>query len=183
MEFGQDGDLARHSYEGFRQGLYVRIHLKEVPVEFLSSFRSNRPVILGGLLPSETAMGYINARVKKHRWHKKILKSNDPLIFSVGWRRFQSIPIYTTSDQNDRDRLIKYTPQHMHCNMVFYGPLISPNTGILAYQRTDNSYNGFRIALTGIALEQKATPVVVKKLKLTGTPLKIYKNTVFITGE
>ncbi len=88
-EFGDEGELARHRYEGFRQGLYVRIHLKGVPQEFLENFSSNRPVIVGGLLPSETAMGFITARVKRHRWHKKILKSNDPLIFSIGWRGFQ----------------------------------------------------------------------------------------------
>lgn len=88
-EFGEDGELARHSYEGFRQGLYVRMVLKGVPQEFLTNFDPKRPVIVGGLLPSETSMGFITARVKKHRWHKKILKSNDPLIFSVGWRRYQ----------------------------------------------------------------------------------------------
>ncbi len=57
-----------------------------VPQEFLEKFSSDCPVIVGGLLRSETAMGFITARVKRHRWHKKILKSNDPLIFS---RRFQ----------------------------------------------------------------------------------------------
>lgn len=41
---------------------------------------------------------------------------------------------------------------------------------------------GFRISLTGTALEQQATPKVVKKLKLVGTPTKIYKNSAFITG-
>ena len=41
---------------------------------------------------------------------------------------------------------------------------------------------GFRISLTGTALEQRATPQVVKKLKLVGTPTKIYKNSAFITG-
>jgi ribosome biogenesis protein BMS1 len=88
-EFGEEGELARQSYEGFRQGLYVRIHLKGVPVEFIKNFSSSRPIIVGGLLPSETSMGFITARVKRHRWHKRILKSNDPLIFSIGWRRFQ----------------------------------------------------------------------------------------------
>lgn len=41
---------------------------------------------------------------------------------------------------------------------------------------------GFRISLTGTALEQRATPQVVKKLKLVGTPTKIYKNSAFISG-
>jgi ribosome biogenesis protein BMS1 len=31
-------------------------------------------------------------------------------------------------------------------------------------------------------LEQKATPNIVKKLKLVGTPMKIMKNTAFISG-
>lgn len=70
----------------------------------------------------------------------------------------------------------------MHCTATFYGPLVAPNTGILAYQIIDNDYAGFRIALTGTALEQRATPQVVKKLKLTGTPVKVFKNTAFISG-
>jgi ribosome biogenesis protein BMS1 len=90
-EFSEEGEIARQQHEGFRQGLYVRILLKKVPVEFTANFRAQIPVVLGGLLPHETAMGFISARVKRHRWHRKILKSNDPLIFSIGWRRFQVI--------------------------------------------------------------------------------------------
>ena len=90
---GEDGDEeARLRYEGFRQGLYVRMLVRNVPVEFMRNFRPELPVIIGGLLSHEqqsVSMGYISARVKRHRWHKRILKSNDPLIFSVGWRRFQ----------------------------------------------------------------------------------------------
>ena len=41
---------------------------------------------------------------------------------------------------------------------------------------------GFRIGMTGTVLESQCTPNVVKKLKLVGTPVKIFRNTAFITG-
>jgi ribosome biogenesis protein BMS1 len=92
-EFGEDGEFARQQHIEFRQGQYVRVLIRNVPTEFISNFKSELPIILGGLLPHEAqtehTMGYISARVKRHRWHKRILKSNDPLIFSIGWRRFQ----------------------------------------------------------------------------------------------
>ncbi len=181
-EFGDDGDNVRLQYEGFRQGLYVRVLLKNVPAEFISNFNPSRPIIMGGLLTNETQLGYIKARVKRHRWHKRVLKSSDPIIISAGWRRYQTLPVYTIDDINDRERFLKYTPEHMHCTATFYGPIVPPNTGILAYQKINNDFNGFRIALSGTTLELKQTPTVVKKLKLIGTPKKIFKNTAFITG-
>jgi ribosome biogenesis protein BMS1 len=90
----------------------------------------------GGLQPHETDMGFIRARVKRHRWHRKVLKSSDPVIYSIGWRRYQSIPVYSMEDDNQRQRYLKYTPEHMHCNCTFYGPLVPPNTGILAIQKS-----------------------------------------------
>lgn len=71
----------------------------------------------------------------------------------------------------------------MHCLCTFYGPFVSPNTGILAFQKVHRDVRDFRIALTGTVLELEATTNVVKKLKLVGTPTKIFKNTAFITGS
>ena len=47
-EFGEDGEQVRFQYEGFRQGIYVRILIQKVPMEFTESFRSETPIILGG---------------------------------------------------------------------------------------------------------------------------------------
>mmetsp|Transcript_33925 Transcript_33925/g.74425 ORF Transcript_33925/g.74425 Transcript_33925/m.74425 type:complete len:1184 (-) Transcript_33925:107-3658(-) len=180
-EFGEEGESARLRHEGFRQGLYVRIRIDGVPCEFLDGFDPNMPMVLGGLTPQETNKGFLRCRFKKHRWHKKILKCNDPLIFSLGWRRFQSVPVYSTEDHG-RNRYLKYTPEHMHCSATFYGPQVPPNTGILAIQKLSGNMPGFRIAATGVTLELNESFEIVKKLKLVGTPSKIYRNTAFITG-
>lgn len=41
---------------------------------------------------------------------------------------------------------------------------------------------GFRVAGTGVVLDLDQSSDVVKKLKLVGTPMKIYKNTAFVKG-
>jgi ribosome biogenesis protein BMS1 len=181
-EFGEEGERSRLRHEGFRQGLYCRIKISGIPSNFVNSFNPHMPLVIGGLTPQETNLGLVRCRFKKHRWHKKILKCNDPLVFSVGWRRFQSIPVFSTEDQNGRYRYLKYTPDHMHCLATFYGPQVPPNTGILAIQNLTGRIPGFRIAGTGVVLELDSSFPVVKKLKLVGSPTKIYKNTAFISG-
>lgn len=103
-EFGEEGERARLAHEGFRQGLYCRIRIDNIPADFMTSFDPHMPLVLGGLTPQETNLGLIRCRFKKHRWHKRILKCNDPLVFSMGWRRFQSVPVFSTEDQNGRHR-------------------------------------------------------------------------------
>jgi len=69
----------------------------------------------------------------------------------------------------------------MHCYMTFYGPQVPPNTGILAIQRLSGLVTGFLIVGTGIALDFDKSFEIFKKLKLVGSPRKVFKNTAFIS--
>ncbi|KAI1775310.1 DUF663-domain-containing protein [Hypoxylon cercidicola] len=179
-EFEALDERQRVAVEGFRAGKYAKIVVEKVPAEFVTNFNARMPIIVGGVLATEDRFGFVQVRIKRHRWHKKILKTNDPLIFSLGWRRFQALPIYSISDSRTRNRMLKYTPEHMHCFGTFHGPLIAPNTGFVCFQSFSSATPGFRIAATGTVLAVDESTEIVKKLKLTGAPYKIFKNTAFI---
>lgn len=179
-EFEQLDERQRVAVEGYKAGKYAKIVLENVPAEFVEKFNASNPIIIGGLTPTEDRFGYVQVRIKRHRWHKRILKTNNPLIVSLGWRRFQTMPIYSTTDSRTRNRMLKYTPEHMHCFGTFYGPLIAPNNGFVCFNSFSSSNAGFRISATGTVLSVDESTEIVKKLKLTGEPYKIYKNTSFI---
>ncbi|KAG8910158.1 Glycoside hydrolase 2 (Mannanase, beta-galactosidase) [Tulasnella sp. 417] len=171
---------SRALVEGYRPGTYVRIELENMPYEMVEHFDPTYPIVVGGLLPSEERFGFVQVRLKRHRWFAKPLKTNDPLIFSMGWRRFQSLPIYSLDDHSIRMRMLKYTPEHMHCYATFYGPISLPNTGFCAFNSLGDKTAAFRVSASGVVLDIDRTSKIVKKLKLTGVPYKVYKNTAFV---
>ena len=179
-EFADVDATTRSLVEGYRPGSYVRLELHSVPCELSEHFDATRPLVVGGLLSAEEQFGFVQVRIKRHRWHTRTLKTNDPLILSLGWRRFQTVPIYSLDDHSIRMRMLKYTPEHMHCYATFYGPVSAPNTGFCAFNSLEDGTTAFRVAATGVVLDIDRSVKIVKKLKLTGVPYKIFKNTAFV---
>lgn len=132
-------DDVRVQIEGFRPGMYVRMEFENIPAEFINNFDPTYPLIIGSLNMGEENIGYVNVKIKKHRWYKKILKTSDPLIISLGWRRFQTIPLYSKLEDDLKFRYLKYTPEHLACNAHFWGPITPQGTGFLALQVVDQN--------------------------------------------
>lgn len=177
--FAGEDAAVREQLEGLQPGTYVRIVVARMPCEFMENFDPHRLIILGGLLANEANLGFCQARIKKHRWFGRTLKNNEPLIISAGWRRFQTCPLLSMKDAT-RNRLIKYTPDHMHCMATFYGPVLPQNTGLVAFRSIAEGQSQFRVSATGVVLEFDHSVRILKKLKLVGHPFEIHRNTAFI---
>ena len=105
----------------------------------------------------------MRVKIKKHRWYPHILKTRDPITLSMGWRKFQTIPIYAQQGdaEDDRTRMIKYTPKFSHCYAVFYGPTCAVGTPFIGIQKlygidddgNQKDVSHFRLSVTGVVVE------------------------------
>lgn len=137
----------------YKKGLYVKVILEGVRYEAFRNMRPSLPLILARVNLGEDSRGFIKTRFKRHRWYNNLMRSTDPLIVSSGWRRYQTVPVYATEDENERLRFLKYTPQHDFCLSVFYGNFSLQNSGCVFLQTVRNDLRKFRIAGSGVVLE------------------------------
>ncbi|OON20996.1 hypothetical protein X801_03113, partial [Opisthorchis viverrini] len=175
--------------EGFPPGAYVRLEFRGIPYQFIDRFNPCQPLVAGGLPSAEEAKGYIQVRFRTHRWLKRVLRSNDPITVSIGWRRYQTVGVFSKEEHNLRNRFLKYSLPHEHCLITIYGPLVPAKTGVTLFVnsawRPQSDASGlptFRVAGTGSVTATDQSFQIMKKLKLIGEPYKIFSKTAFIRG-
>lgn len=173
--------LIEHSTGMIGYGNYIKIVLPSMKFKHYKSFGDN-PLLVHFATHTEDNMGFLMVRMKKHRYYSNILKSYDPLIINVGFKKYQSIPVFARKDDNERLRMVKYTPQHDFCLAYFYGPYSDTKVGVTAFQSISSDLKKFRVAATGTVLGFAPQYQIMKKLKLIGEPFKIMKNTAFVKG-
>ncbi|OAG29791.1 ribosome biogenesis protein BMS1 [Nematocida sp. ERTm5] len=182
-ELATQGLLDRHSaeskehLEGIAPGRYVKLMIV-LPMAVSNMYTPENIFILGANKEEELSMTFIQGRVKRHKWFKKTLKTKEAHYISMGWRRFQTTPIFSLKDAI-RNRILKYIPDSMTCNVTFYAPTHPPGTSFTILRKFNKDKN-FRIAANGVQCEIGGHPRIMKKLKLIGYPSEIKGHTVFV---
>ncbi|KAF6778042.1 hypothetical protein AHF37_02483 [Paragonimus kellicotti] len=180
---------ALEQLEGFPPGTYVRLEFEGVPHQFIDHFNPCQPLVAGGLPSAEESKGFLQVRFRTHRWLKRVLRSNDPITVSIGWRRYQTVGVFSKEEHNLRNRFLKYSLPHEHCLATIYGPLVPAKTGVVFFvnsawrpQSDTSGLPTFRVAGTGSVTSTDQSFQVMKKLKLIGEPYKIFSKTAFVRG-
>ena len=71
----------------YKIGTYVRIELS-LDKSISRKLEPDYPIVLCSLKHQELSYAFMRVKIKKHRWYPHILKSRDPVTFSIGWRKF-----------------------------------------------------------------------------------------------
>ncbi|KAI3972014.1 hypothetical protein MKW92_015777 [Papaver armeniacum] len=155
--------------ESFRMGTYLRLEVHGVPFRMVQ-YDPCHPILVGGISLEEDDVGYMQARLKRHNWHMKLLKSGDPVTVSAGWRRYLTKPIYAREINNGQHKYLEFNPEDEHCLAMFQGPVAPPRTRIAVVQRNKDA---FRIAAKSVVLEPKHHSKIMKDSRREGKLQKI----------
>ncbi|RZC81836.1 hypothetical protein C5167_044443 [Papaver somniferum] len=165
--------------ESFRIGTYLRFRVLGVPFETVANHDPCQPILVGGISREEDNVGHMQVRLTRHSWHMNRRKTKDPIIVSVGWRRYQTTPIYY-QDSNGRHEMLEYAPEDQPCLATFWGPVAPSGAGVVAVRSLADNKAPFRILATAELLDLNHTAKIVKEIKRIGTPCLIWGETALI---
>lgn len=152
----------------FIPGTYVRIRVSHGIDELRSEFRDRGYLIVGTVAEGEKT--HVRGRIKVHKWAERTIRSLVPVTISLGWYRFQCVPVLSVNDGR-RNRYLKRNLDG-YCNITFFGPPECSGRFCLVKKE------GFRILALGSI--EGGGEQIVKKCKLIGITTRVFRNSVFV---
>lgn len=158
-------------------GSYVRLHIKDVPVDLASKmhhFSQRIPVVACGLLQHESKMSVLHFSIKKHDSYNDPIKSKETFTFHVGFRQFVARPVFSSDNINsDKHKMERFLlPGHFSIASI-YAPVIFPPMPVVILKNKHEDVPA--IAAVGSLRSVDPYRIILKKIVLTGYPLRVSK--------
>ncbi|NXA35216.1 TSR1 protein, partial [Eudromia elegans] len=170
--------IEKEEPEGALVGWYVTVHICNVPVSVIESFRDGRPLVLFALLPHEQKMSVLNFLVRRHPSNNEPVKAKEELIFHCGFRRFRASPLFSQHTSADKHKLERFLRPDAALVVTVYAPITFPPASVLLFKQRSNGTHG--LIATGSLLAVDPDRIVIKRLVLSGHPFKIFTKTAVV---
>jgi pre-rRNA-processing protein TSR1 len=164
-------------------GMYVRLHVIDVPkdaachiTEHVAAFWSGQapPLSIFGLLQHECKMSVANFAVHKAAGYEEPIANKQELLFFTGLRSFIARPVYSTDDHGaDKHKMERFLLDGHQMMATVYAPISFPPLPLLAFNLEGNKAI---LAATGVLRDYNPDRVVVKKIVLSGYPVRAHKS-------
>jgi pre-rRNA-processing protein TSR1 len=122
------------------------------------------------LLPHENKMSVLHMALSSVQQSAEPVKSKDILIFQVGWRSWKARPVFSQNNLNcDKHKFERFMPQQgSFFAASIFGPVTYTPTPVLVFR-------GDELIATGSMMNADADRIVVKRIVLTGFPVRVQK--------
>lgn len=166
-------------------GAYVRITIPGVSqvagratVERVNAASGGLAPLLSawGLLQHEVKMSVLNFSVRKEVGVTDPIANKEELLFVTGTRTYPAKPIYSTDEHGaDKHKMERFLHDGRMAMATIYGPITYPPSPLLAFKR--NPFDGsLRLVATGSLKSCDPDRVIIKKIVLTGFPVKTHRS-------
>lgn len=151
-------------------GTYVTICLENVTEADMKRMPKTSTMAVVSLLPHENKVSVLNIGLKHCNPGCEPIKSKDVLTFRCGWRSWNARPVFSQHNLNsDKHKLERFLPdQNAHICASVFGPVTYTPCPVLAFR-------GNELVAIGSMLGANADRIVVKRILLTGYPVKVRK--------
>ncbi|XP_056414698.1 pre-rRNA-processing protein TSR1 homolog isoform X2 [Hyla sarda] len=164
--------------EGAMVGWYVTVHITGVPVSVLEHFKQGAPLVLYSLLPHEQKMSVVNMLVRRHPGNTEPVQAKEEIIFHCGFRRFRAAPLYSQHTSADKHKSERFLRSDAAVVVTAFAPITFPTASVLMFKQRSNGMHDF--IASGSLLSVDPDRIVIKRVVLSGHPLKIMKKTAVV---
>lgn len=174
---GLDGSFAS-------AGAYVRLHVANVPSETANDIVSRvqvsnegrkAPLVVTGLLQHETKLSVVNFALSKVSNYSEPIVNKERLLFVTGIRSFMARPVFSSDEHGaDKFKMERFLHEGRSTIASLYAPISYGPLPILAFTLSADGGHPQLVA-TGTLRSCDPDRVVLKKIVLSGFPVKVHK--------
>ena len=162
-------------------GEFVTIHLKDVHRSVMDSIDPNVPLVVSSLLIFENKISVMHYAVSKNLNYEPVVKTGEPLLFHVGFRRFSGSALFTEDTKGStKYKMEKMLHPSRGCIATVYAPITFPHQPVLVWKLDEHGVPC--LAASGSVRTCDPNRIIVKKIVLTGHPMSVEKRKVVVSG-
>lgn len=165
-----------------KPGTRITIWIKDVPPQAYAAYDKQRPYIVFGLLQYEHKMSLLNFQIQRDNAYEEPVKSKDPMVLHVGFRRYAVRPIYsqnTNKGTNHVHKFERFLEMGKSAIATIYGPTVFGKVPCQLYKETDNVNEPILVS-KGVFVNTDVKRIIAKRIILSGHPYKIHKRSAVI---
>jgi len=160
-------------------GSYVRVILEGVSQSAYERLQHNSLLTMVSLLPHENKVSVLHMGVCQTSTCEPgeiPVKSKDLLTFRCGWRTWQGRPIFSQNNLNsDKHKFERFLPANAFVAVSVFGPVSYTPCPVLVFREPSKDNGRRQLVALGTMIGADADRVVVKRIVLTGYPVRVHK--------